>query len=257
MQTKPFQGLGGSVGFAMHSLSRYSAGISVYRGIFRQAEKNHQDLDKHLKSTNSARTASRNVSNTLICYHPNKHLFSAQQSTLPFPGGQEPVPRRAPAAGSGCSAHPLAAAAGSGASGAGLAQRPAEGLMHICWAMCSSFHCLLLLQLMDRLILRDKWLGILLHKPRCLLIIWRYLFLPYSPCQGEQAVNCDIQNALKHLFKTCPRVYAYICVFHVFHILFLPGVNFRGSFCESLPLPFALKLIPNTAAGIRYGLKPN
>lgn len=95
----------------------------------------------------------------------------------------------------------------------GLAQGPAKGLTHICWAMCSSFHCLLLLQLMDRLILRDKWLGILLHKTRCLLIIWRYLFLPYSPCQGEQAVNCDIQNALKHLFKTCPRVYTYICIF--------------------------------------------
>lgn len=199
--------------------------------------KNHQNLGKHLKSTNSARAVSRNFSNSLICYHPNKHLFCAQQSIFPFPGGQEPMPRPAPAAGSGCSASGSTSREQSQQGWAGPV--PPRGVNAQTLGHGQQFP---LLQLIDWLILQDKLLGILMHEPRCLLIIWWYLFFPYSPSQGEQAVNWDIKYVLKHLFKTRPRVHMYIYtyLFSVFHIFFLLGVNFRGSICESLPLPFAL-----------------
>lgn len=130
-------------------------------------------------------TVSGNVSSTLICYHPNKHLFSAQQAIFPFPGGQEPMPRAAPAAGSGSSA--------SGSSSRSRASRAGLPLTGVSAHMLGHVQQFPLLQLMDWLISQDKLLGMLMHKPRCSLIIWRYLFLPCSPCQGEQAVNCHVK----------------------------------------------------------------
>lgn len=196
MQRKPFQGLAGSLGLAMNSLQEYLSNM-VPSGRLRRTIKTWINIQNPPTLPGQCPEF---FFNTLICYHPNKHLLSTQQSIFPFPGGQEPMPRPAPAAGSGCSAPGSPSREWSQQGWAG--PRPLRGVNAHMLGHVQQFPLSAAASAPDWLISQDKLLGILMHKPRCLLIIWRYLFLPCSLSQREQGSRLWTVTWQMGFFKT-------------------------------------------------------